>query len=307
MIASILGLTLYVLAIVLILDLSPRRVTEDLLQIITPHQTLHERIKAIRGGKRKKGIYYKLMAMKQALEATGKHKQFTFICFASLVLFTAGIFLSILIDNLFLLPALSVAFALIPFLYTANTISSYEKKTKEELETTLSIITTSYIRSDDIIGAIRENIPYIKHPLKETFLAFTGDATAVSSNIKRALYNLKEKLDDEIFREWCDTLIACQDDRTLKDTLLPVVSKLTDVRIVNNELKGMLAAARNEYWVMVALVVGNIPLLYVLNKDWFHTLIYETSGKVVLGICGAVILVTALFMLKFTKPIEYKR
>lgn len=163
------------------------------------------------------------------------------------------------------------------------------------------------IRSDDIIGAVRENIPYIKHPLKETFLAFTGDATAVSSNIKRALYNLKEKLDDEIFREWCDTLIACQDDRTLKDTLLPVVSKLTDVRIVNNELKGMLAAARNEYWVMVALVVGNIPLLYVLNKEWFHTLIYETSGKVVLGICGVVILVTALFMLKFTKPIEYKR
>ena len=110
MIASILGLTLYVLAIVLILDLSPRRVTEDLLQIITPHQTLHERIKAIRGGKRKKGIYYKLMAMKQTLEATGKHKQFTFICFASLVLFAAGIFLSILIDNLFLLPDLSVAF-----------------------------------------------------------------------------------------------------------------------------------------------------------------------------------------------------
>ena len=307
MIASILGLTLYVLAIVLILDLSPRRVTEDLLQIITPHQTLHERIKAIRGGKRKKGIYHKLMAIKQALEATGKHKQFTFICFTSLVLFAAGIFLSILIDNLFLLPALSAAFALIPCLYTANTISSYEKKTKEELETTLSIITTSYIRSDDIIGAVRENIPYIKHPLKETFLAFTGDATAVSSNIKRALYNLKEKLDDEIFREWCDTLIACQDDRTLKDTLLPVVSKLTDVRIVNNELKGLLAAARNEYWVMVALVVGNIPLLYVLNKDWFHTLIYETSGKVVLGICGMVILVTALFMLKFTKPIEYKR
>jgi hypothetical protein len=114
-------------------------------------------------------------------------------------------------------------------------------------------------------------------------------------------------LDDEIFREWCDTLIACQDNRTLKDTLLPVVSKLTDVRIVNNELQGMLAAARNEYWVMVALVVGNIPLLYLLNKDWYHTLIYETAGKVVLGICGVVILVTALFMMKFTKPIEYKR
>ena len=100
MIASILSLLLFLLAIVLILDLTPRRVTDDLLQLITPHQTLYERVKAIRGGKRKKGIYYKLMAMKQALEATGKHKQFTFICFASLVLFAAGIFLSILIHNL---------------------------------------------------------------------------------------------------------------------------------------------------------------------------------------------------------------
>lgn len=307
MIAPIIGLVLFTLAIVLILDLSPRRVTDDLLQIITPRQTLHERVKAIRSGKKKKGLYYKLMSMQAALEATGKQKQFALICFASLVLFAVGIFTSILINNLFLLPALSVAFALIPFIYTATSISSCEKKTKEELETTLSIITTSYIRSDDIIAAVRENIPYIKHPLKQIFLAFEGDATAVSSNVKRALYNMKDKLDDEIFREWCDTLIACQDNRTLKDTLLPVVAKLTDVRIVNNELQGMLAAARNEYWVMVALVVGNIPLLYLLNKDWFHTLLFETSGKLVLGICGVVILVTALFMMKFTKPIEYKR
>ena len=139
------------------------------------------------------------------------------------------------------------------------------------------------------------------------FCAFEGDATAVSSNIKRALFNLREKVDDEIFREWCDTVIQCQDDRTLKDTLLSVVAKLTDVRIVNSELKTMLASVRNEYWMMVALVVGNIPLLYLLNKDWFNTLMFSTPGKAVLGICGAVILITALFMLKFTKPIQYKR
>ena len=90
------------------------------------------------------------------------------------------------------------------------------------------------------------------------------------------MFNLKEKVDDEIFREWCDTLIQCQDDRTLKDTLQPVVSKLTDVRIVNSELKTMLSPARNEYWFMVALVVGNIPLLYLLNKDWVpHVALYH--------------------------------
>ena len=49
---------------------------------------------------------------------------------------------------------------------------------------------------------------------------------------------------------------------------------------------------------------SSIVITYTATND---TLIYETSGKVVLGICGVVILVTAMFMLKFTKPIEYKR
>ena len=186
-------------------------------------------------------------------------------------------------------------------------ISYYEKQTKAELETALSIITTSYERCDDIVQAVRENVRYIKRPLCEVFMAFEGEATAVTSNIKKALYSLREKIDNDIFREWVDTLILCQDDRTLKDTLQPVVTKLADVRIVNSELGTMLTGARNEYRMMVALVVGNVPLLYLLNKDWFNTLLYSTPGKAVCGICGLVILITAVFMKKFTKPVEYKR
>ena len=155
--------------------------------------------------------------------------------------------------------------------------------------------------------AVQENIEYIKPPIKEVFKSFETEATLLSSDIKKALHHLKRKIDDEIFREWCDALIQCQDDRTLKDTLLPIVSKLTDVRVINNELKTMLQSAKNEYWMMVLLLISNIPILYMFNKDWFNTLVYETSGKAVLGICGVVILVTALFMIKFTKPVEYKR
>ena len=138
-------------------------------------------------------------------------------------------------------------------------------------------------------------------------MAFAGEATTISSNIKHALYDLKDKVDDEIFREWCDTLIACQDDRTLKDTLLPIVAKLTDVRIVNNELKTLLGEVKKEYWMMVCLVVCNIPLLYVLNKDWYDALMFTLPGKIVLAICGVVILITAVLMMKYTRPVEYKR
>lgn len=307
MITSIISAVLLIIAIAMLMKLTPEQVTNDMMSILRPNDSLRDKARNMRGNKKKHPLYRKLIRMKTALGVTGKSKQFTIVCCASLVLFAAGIILAVLINNLFLTPVLSVAFALIPFFYASSTLSYYEKHTKEELETTLSIITTSYIRCDDILTAVKENITYIRPPLREVFLSFVGDAISVSSNTKRALMNLKEKVDDEIFAEWCDTLIQCQEDRTLKDTLQPVVAKLTDVRVVNSELKTMLAAVRNEYWMMVALVVGNIPLLFFLNREWFNTLLFETSGKIVLGICGTVILITALFMVKFTKPIEYKR
>ncbi|MBR0302343.1 MAG: hypothetical protein IJQ80_00670, partial [Clostridia bacterium] len=86
-----------------------------------------------------------------------------------------------------------------------------------------------------------------------------------------------------------------------------VVKKFADVRIVNSELKTMLSSVRNEYLVMVGLVVGNVPLLYLLNKDWYHALMFTLPGKIVLAVCAVVILVTALLMMKYTRPIEYKR
>lgn len=307
MIFSIISSVLMILAIAFLMKLTPEQVSDDLINIITPNDSLRDKARNLRGNRKKHPLYKKLIWIKTALSVTGKAKQFTLVCCASLILFAGGAILSILINNLFLMPVLSIAFALLPFFYTTSTLAYYEKHTKEELETTLSIISTSYIRSDDIMAAVSENIAYIRPPLREVFQAFIGDATAVSSNTKRALMNLRDKIDDEIFREWCNTLIQCQDDRTLKDTLQPVVAKLTDVRIVNSELKTMLSSVRNEYWMMVALVAGNIPLLYFLNRDWFNTLLFQTPGKIVLGICGAVILITALFMVKFTKPIEYRR
>ena len=148
---------------------------------------------------------------------------------------------------------------------------------------------------------------HLKPPVKEIFAGFVAENMMISADIKQSIRHLKEKVSNSIFDEWCDTLIACQDDRTLKDTLMPIVSKLTDVRIVNNEIKGMLVAARTEYFMMAAMVVGNIPLLYFLNKDWYAALMDTTLGKIVLAVCGLAIIVTAMLMFRFTKQVEYRK
>ena len=158
MIFSVISSVLIIISIVCLFGLTPEQVTDDLMRLITPNDTMRDKSRNLRGNKKKHRLYRTLVKMKTALAVTGKSKQFTIVCCASLVLFAAGIIVSVLIDNIFLMPVLSVAFALIPFFYTTSTLSYYEKNTKEELETALSIITTSYVRSDDIVAAVRENI-----------------------------------------------------------------------------------------------------------------------------------------------------
>ena len=292
---------------VLLLKLTPERITGDLMRFVSPKQTLRDKVLTRKGKKKSRKITVELRRIKDALEQTGKGNQFAVACAASLLLMIVGCVIAIMIDNPFLVPVFAIAFAMIPFIYAKRTVAYYDNHVKEELETALSIITTSYVRTDDIVSAVKENNQYLKPPVKDIFAGFVAENMMISSDVKQSIRHLKEKVNNSIFAEWCETLIACQDDRTLKDTLMPIVTKLTDVRIVNNEIKGMLSSARIEYYMMTGMVVGNIPLLYFLNKDWFNALMFTTLGKLVLAICGLVIIVTAVLMLRFTKQIEYRK
>lgn len=292
---------------VLLLKLTPERITGDLMRFVSPKQTLRDKVLTRKGKKKSRKITVELRRIKDALEQTGKGNQFAVACAVSLLLMIVGCVIAIMIDNPFLVPVFAIAFAMIPFIYAKRTVAYYDNHVKEDLETALSIITTSYVRTDDIVSAVKENIQYLKPPVKDIFAGFVAENMMISSDVKQSIRHLKEKVNNSIFAEWCETLIACQDDRTLKDTLMPIVTKLTDVRIVNNEIKGMLSSARIEYYMMAGMVVGNIPLLYFLNKDWFNALMFTTLGKLVLAICGLVIIVTAVLMLRFTKQIEYRK
>lgn len=292
---------------ILLLHLTPEKITNDLMRFVSPKQTLRDKVLTVKGKKRSRKPTIALNRIRDALEQTGKGGLFTITCAASVLLMIIGCVVAIMIDNAFLIPVFAIALAFIPFAYAKRTVNYYDNHIKEELETALSIITTSYVRTDDIVTAVKENVKYLKPPVKDIFSGFVAENMMISSDVKQAIRHLKEKISNSIFDEWCDTLISCQDDRTLKDTLMPIVSKLTDVRIVNNEIKGMLSASRIEYFMMAAMVVGNIPLLYFLNKDWYAALMFTMLGKIVLAICGLAIVITAVLMFKYTKQVEYRK
>ena len=68
-----------------------------------------------------------------------------------------------------------------------------------------------------------------------------------------------------------------------------------------------MAGARGEYFAMVGMVLTNLPLLWLLNRDWYAALVDTVQGKLVLGICGAVILITGMLMDRYTTPLRIGR
>jgi Flp pilus assembly protein TadB len=183
----------------------------------------------------------------------------------------------------------------------------YNKQLSEELETALSIITTSYMSNDDIIYAIEHSVEHIRQPVKEVFKEFLGKTKMINSNVKLAIAQMKDSIKNEVFHEWCESLIECQDNITLKHTLQPLTARLADIRIVNAELAVMLSSPRREYITMVIMILANIPMLYLLNKEWCMTLFETFAGQLVLGITAMVCVVTGILCYKYTQPIEFRR
>ena len=209
---------------VLLLKLTPERITGDLMRFVSPKQTLRDKVLTRKGKKKSRKITVELRRIKDALEQTGKGNQFAVACAASLLLMIVGCVIAIMIDNPFLVPVFAIAFAMIPFIYAKRTVAYYDNHVKEELETALSIITTSYVRTDDIVSAVKENIQYLKPPVKDIFAGFVAENMMISSDVKQSIRHLKEKVNNSIFAEWCETLIASQN---IEDFLLPDVKELT--------------------------------------------------------------------------------
>lgn len=259
--------------------------------------------------RRKKPSYIRreIQEVQAILKVTNREKMFPVLCMTSLLMFAVGASIAIMLGNIFLIPVMAIGFLFLPFWWIKLTASYFKKNIVTELETALSIITTAYLRSEDLLTAIEENVYYLNPPILFAFKNFVSRVKLINPDIISALQELKTQVDNQVFHEWVNALIACQHDRNLKTTLTPIVSKLSDMRVVNGELENMVFNPRKEFIIMQILVIGNIPLLYFLNKDWYNTLMHTTVGQIILAICGIVIFVSTAFVVKLTQPIEYKR
>ena len=292
----------------LLLGLKPVEFMDNLFAFLLRSKgSIRDDIKSSTGRKKAGPLRREIREAQDVLEMTGRSSRFSLVCAASLAMFCLGGSLAILLGNFFMAPVMAVGFMFLPFWYVKLTANHYKRDIASELETALSVVTTAYLRTEDIVTAVEENIAYLNPPVSKVFKDFLMQIKLVNPDIEAALKAMRSHIDNEVFREWCDALCDCQHDRSLKTTLTPIVAKLSDMRNVNAELEYMIAEPRKEFLIMVIFVIGNIPLMYLLNKDWYHVLMHTPLGQIILAVTAAVIFVSAGFVVKLTRPIEYRR
>lgn len=292
----------------MLFGISPMEFTEGIFsRILAKPNSIKSQINEATRRKKPNLLRRKITEAQEILRLTNRTQMFGILCACSLGLAAAGICISAAIGNLFLAPVLAIGLMFVPFWYVKTTATNYKKAISSELETALSIITTAYLRNEDIITSIEENVHYLNAPVKSVFENFISRIKLSNPDLTAAILDMKQHIDNEVFHEWCDSLILCQNDRSLKSTLTPIVNKLSDMRVVNADLEYMVTGPRKEFITMALLVIGNIPLLYMLNKAWYNSLMNTIPGQIILAVSAVGIFVATAIVIKITKPIEFKR
>ena len=218
----------------LLIGLSPMEFTESIFsRILAKPNSIKSQINEATRRKKPNFLRREIMEAQEVLRLTNRTSMFGMLCACSLALAAVGVSVAVAIGNLFLAPVLAIGLMFVPFWYIKTTETNYKKAISSELETALSIITTAYLRNEDIITSIEENVHYLNAPVKTVFESFISRIKLSNPDVTAALLEMKQQIDNEVFHEWCDSLILCQNDRSLKSTLTPIVNKLSDMRVVN--------------------------------------------------------------------------
>lgn len=298
----ILTLALLLIAVLSFLNISPmaliKRVNNaqkdarDWLEQFLEHQkegrqnTLKQRIDLIQGRQRVNFWSKNFEQARKVLMTTNQQSKVKLLNTLCVVFFFAGAVLAILAQNILLLPVLSIGFTLIPMWYIKYNEYHYINRLSNELEVALSVITTSYMRNENLLQSIEENLRYIESPVKEVFAGFLNEVNFVNANVPSAIEKMKLSFANSIWHEWCDTMLLCQNDRELKHSLQPIVDQFRDNKELQQSMETVLLKPTRDFRNLIITELAILLLLYLLNNELINL-------DVLIGTFGGKVLITA--------------
>ena len=207
-----------------------------------------------------------------------------------------------------IISAVPVALACYMIPAWAGRLRSYGKGEKDTLETeaALSIITSSYLRSSDLVGAIEENVAYIKPPVRDLFLRFLFEYRSVTPNVQICLANLKQRFTNATARQWCDLAMEAQSTATVRYAMQSALNEFRTVREVQSEYSASLRQSMRDFRTIVLIIAAFIPGLYFYSREWFSILTGTLPGKAALSLLLTLMLLGINRSVELQEPVSFK-
>ncbi|MDR2043301.1 MAG: hypothetical protein LBQ15_02840 [Clostridium sp.] len=295
--------------ILLILRLPPRLLAHSLGQLgrrlfQAPGRDLAGRIRLARQDGPPGGLRGLAAQARETLSLTGKAGAFRRLCALCLLLFAAGAAFSLAPGSPPLLPLLAAGLPLVPSCYVGHLSRGYRKALVQELETALSAVTASYLRPGaTFLGAVEENLPYLRPPAAAAFRKFALQTDLVSSDTREALRRLRSGIRHPVFHEWVDTLILCMDDAEKKAALPAIIEKLSYLRTAQGELDLTLRGPSQEYLCLALFLIALLPLCCLLHSGWRALIAGTLLGKALAALVASAVLATAARVAGYRRPL----
>lgn len=224
-----------------------------------------------------------------------------FIIFEAGAIIVGFLFGKMVLTRSSLALAMSVLFAILPFVFVSVRASWYSQHESAILESCMVMITGSYRSNKDIIKSIQENIDKPNMPV--AFKNFLSEVTFVDSSVEHALRKVAASFNNRYFSEWCDVLIKSQRDSNMMEILPTIIDEMNEAKKAEVEAAAAMKAVWREYALWVVTVIC-VPLVLKLNDQWYDALVNTAVGKS-LVIALIVGLINSLrVMVKISKPLD---
>lgn len=285
---------------------NPITILDEIIDFMTHRKmTLKDRVMLSNRLKKRNSMLDVISSAQKTLTINNKGNQFLMYCVASVICFGAGIMIGTLLDNPFGSVVLSVGFAYMPFLLVRFLSYSYQRSLNGELETALSVITTAYQHNEDLFGVIKDNIVHVKEPLSTVFEDFVFEIEYINPSLKNAIQVMRRKIDNKTWQQWCDALLLCQENKTMRSALNPIVHKFSDIRIVSEDLSYALYDPLKELVIMGSFLLGTPFFIYFASQDWYELLMTTKVGQVTQALNWLLLFVSLHAGVMHSKPVSY--
>jgi Flp pilus assembly protein TadB len=240
----------------------------------------------------------------QMLTAAGMKTRLQTYQRLALALGVTGLLVGAAIGNVLAATVLAVGMAAMPLLIIRVRTGDYLRSLYESLESGMGTITNAYVSSGDLIRAVEDNLRLIPAPVDGVFRQFLSRVQLVDASVSKALEALKDQIDNRYWKDWINTLVQCQHDKTLRFALPGIVERLGAMRRIRMETDTLLQKQIGDYVVTVFLLLASIPVMAWMMPDWYEMLTQTVAGQVTLAVVLAAVFATALWVGRLYHPKE---